>query len=265
MEKVIRYCQAKDLAPILNNERPMSSYKLKNLLIKLGMKEYRCERCGLSEWNKSPVPLELHHKDGNHYNNQLENLAIICPNCHAMEPNFCYKNKHIDVSIANILKLGQESSTYSEVARKLGVRGTGQTFYKIKKILNTNGIDYKEEAKIVREEKEVMATQEKTAKIYKKKTKYSSAEEAWAASCKATWPDDVTLEQLIWEKSTAQIGKLLGVSDNAVRRRCKSRGIPMPPVGWHRKREVGQKEYCDQIEHEMRVANRPIPTSKKFQ
>lgn len=38
-------------------------------LIEEGLKENKCEICGLSEWMGKPIPLELHHKDFNHYNN----------------------------------------------------------------------------------------------------------------------------------------------------------------------------------------------------
>ena len=39
-----------------------------------------------------PIPLELHHKDGNRYNNQLDNLMLLCPNCHALTENYRAKN-----------------------------------------------------------------------------------------------------------------------------------------------------------------------------
>lgn len=51
-------------------------------LIEDGIKEEKCERCGLSEWMGQPIPLELHHIDFNHYNNDLSNLQILCSNCH---------------------------------------------------------------------------------------------------------------------------------------------------------------------------------------
>lgn len=51
-------------------------------LIDDGIKEAKCERCTLSEWMGQPIPLELHHIDFNHYNNSLDNLQILCSNCH---------------------------------------------------------------------------------------------------------------------------------------------------------------------------------------
>ena len=49
-------------------------------------KEIKCEICGNTEWLGQPIPLELHHVDRNHYNNDLNNVKIICPNCHALQP-----------------------------------------------------------------------------------------------------------------------------------------------------------------------------------
>lgn len=64
----------------------VKSHILKQKLIRDGLKEEKCEICGLSEWLGQKIPLELHHVDGNHYNNELNNLQIVCPNCHALQP-----------------------------------------------------------------------------------------------------------------------------------------------------------------------------------
>lgn len=71
----------------LGTDKFITSHNLKLKLLKEGIKENKCERCGLTEWLGHPIPLELHHKDGNHYNNKLDNLEILCPNCHSLEPN----------------------------------------------------------------------------------------------------------------------------------------------------------------------------------
>ena len=42
-----------------------------------------CEKCGLSEWLGKPIPLEIHHLNGNNTDNRIENLQLLCPNCHA--------------------------------------------------------------------------------------------------------------------------------------------------------------------------------------
>lgn len=70
------------------------TYVLKLKLLKEGIKEAKCEICGLSEWMGQPIPLELHHKDCDHYNNELDNLQIICPNCHAQKEGNSGANIH---------------------------------------------------------------------------------------------------------------------------------------------------------------------------
>lgn len=50
----------------------------------LERREHKCEHCGLTQWQGRPIPLELHHEDGDTDNNTEENLRLICPNCHAL-------------------------------------------------------------------------------------------------------------------------------------------------------------------------------------
>ena len=70
----------------IETQTPITSFKLKEKLIRDGLKEERCELCGCVDWLGQKLPLELHHKDGNHFNNNLDNLQILCPNCHAIQP-----------------------------------------------------------------------------------------------------------------------------------------------------------------------------------
>ena len=67
----------------IENNLPISAPTLRKKLIEEGIKEKKCERCGITEWMGQDVPLELHHLDENHHNNKLENLVILCSNCHA--------------------------------------------------------------------------------------------------------------------------------------------------------------------------------------
>ena len=63
----------------------VKSHVLKIKLIRDGIKENKCEICGVSIWQGVQLPLELHHKDGNHFNNNFDNLQILCPNCHSIQ------------------------------------------------------------------------------------------------------------------------------------------------------------------------------------
>jgi len=69
------------------------SHKFKKRLIAEGLIQHKCECCGITEWNGKPAPIELDHIDGNRYNNRLENLRLLCPNCHAQTPPYRGRNK----------------------------------------------------------------------------------------------------------------------------------------------------------------------------
>ncbi len=77
----------------LVKDRHCSSHTLRLRLISERIKEARCEECGITEWNGLPAPLELEHVNGDHDDNRLENIKILCPNCHAQTETYRGKNK----------------------------------------------------------------------------------------------------------------------------------------------------------------------------
>ena len=76
------------LEKILIKDSEYNRTKLKTRLVKEGLKEYKCEYCGISEWNGKPLILQLHHINGIHNDNRLSNLQLLCPNCHSQTENF---------------------------------------------------------------------------------------------------------------------------------------------------------------------------------
>ena len=85
--------EGKKIEEILVENSTYQSYKLKKRLIAEGIKKSVCESCGQSEWLEQPIPLELHHINGNNSDNRLENLRLLCPNCHALTDSYRGKNK----------------------------------------------------------------------------------------------------------------------------------------------------------------------------
>ena len=83
----------KDLEEILKEDSNYQSFKLKNRLLKEGLKEHKCESCNNTEWLGEPISLELHHINGNPNDNRLENLQLLCPNCHSYTDTYRAKNK----------------------------------------------------------------------------------------------------------------------------------------------------------------------------
>lgn len=82
---------------ILSGKHPKyQTYKLKKRLIDEGYIDDKCSKCG---WNKKRhesdiyTNCELHHIDGNRHNHRLDNLEILCPNCHSLTQSFRARNK----------------------------------------------------------------------------------------------------------------------------------------------------------------------------
>lgn len=69
------------------------SFKLKQRLIKEKIKLHKCENCLQEKWLDNLIPLEIDHINGINTDNRLENIRLLCPNCHALTPNYRGKNK----------------------------------------------------------------------------------------------------------------------------------------------------------------------------
>lgn len=73
-----------------------ASSEIRKKLIKYKLVEHKCSECGCDPtWNKKILTLQLDHIDGNHSNNTLDNLRLLCPNCHSQASTFCGKNRSI--------------------------------------------------------------------------------------------------------------------------------------------------------------------------
>ena len=70
-----------------------NTHRLKTRLYKAGKLEPKCAECGLGEeWNGQPISLHLDHINGAHNDHRIENLRILCPNCHSQTDTYCGKN-----------------------------------------------------------------------------------------------------------------------------------------------------------------------------
>lgn len=78
----------KSLKEYSNGNILVKGPRLLKKLLEENLKERKCECCGRTEWNGQLIPLEVHHVDGNCLNNDIENLQLLCPNCHATTENY---------------------------------------------------------------------------------------------------------------------------------------------------------------------------------
>ena len=152
---------------LVENSSYTANSKLKDRLIKEGFKQNICEICGQKPFhNGKELVLQLHHINGNHQDNRLENLQILCPNCHSQTDNYARRN--IKKKQYFCKKCGTEISKGAQLCTKC----LGETHRKSNR------------------------------------------------------PSKEELLELIKTKSFCEIGRMFGVSDNAIRKWCKAEGLP---------------------------------------
>ena len=98
---VQRLQKTRDISDYLSNKVPMQSDKLKIRLINEGYLEPTCDICRRTYWVGEAIPLQLDHVNGNNDDNSLDNLRLLCPNCHAQTPQYRLKEEFKDSTYSN--------------------------------------------------------------------------------------------------------------------------------------------------------------------
>ncbi len=78
---------------LVENSTYRANSRLRIRLVAAGLLKAECAECGLTAWRGQPLPLHLDHVNGDHTDNRLENLRILCPNCHAITDTWCGRER----------------------------------------------------------------------------------------------------------------------------------------------------------------------------
>lgn len=200
-----------DLKDVLVENSYYQSHKLKLRLLKEGLKEYKCEKCGNTEWNGQKIPLELEHSNGINTDNRIENLKLLCPNCHAQTDYYRGRNKKSALSEMKVVEYRKFRETF----------------------LNGNPEPSPEE---IREGAETRHGKSKPIKeltkclfcgelVNYRKNKYCSSECYREHTSNKIPKVPAILDAFEKYKSFLQVGKHFNVSDNSVRKWCEKYGI----------------------------------------
>lgn len=74
---------------LIENSTFVNNTRMRDKLLTAGYFKEKCHMCGLYEWEGVLIPLQLHHKNGIRPDFRIENLDILCPNCHGLTGNWC--------------------------------------------------------------------------------------------------------------------------------------------------------------------------------
>lgn len=119
----------------------LNSGYIKAAIVKFKLKPLICEICRLSIWNEKPIVLELDHKNGNSRDNRIENLRLLCPNCHSQTPTF--RGRGINsgkkrVSDEDLLVALKEESSIRQALLRVGLAAKGGNYFRCKVLLKSS-------------------------------------------------------------------------------------------------------------------------------
>lgn len=204
---------------------------IKDRIIKDDLIPYECGECSLNEWNGKDISLHLDHIDGNNKNNLLSNLRFLCPNCHSQTETYCGKNnrlkygtKNQKITDDNLVNSMQKSKNPAEALRMVGLAGAGN-YKRVYRLADIYNIEHMKK----RTPTNFSFVCEGCNKEHFVTSKKESNQKYCSVECRRDNQVKIPIERILevmnetnWNYSAA--GKILGISDNGIRKRIKKNG-----------------------------------------
>lgn len=199
-EGAFRYT-TKDILSGLHENFKSSAFKKR--LIDEGYKINLCEICGQTDtWNNQPLTLQLDHINGRSFDNRLENLRILCPNCHSQTPTYGSKNRQkIERPLPEPKQPKPKQPRKDKPKQPSYCSKCGKTIHHNSRWCSVCSPSHREKGK---------------------------------------WPALEDLKKMVWETPMSQLAPLIGVSDVAIKKRCVRLGIQIPHVGYWAQKHAGK-------------------------
>lgn len=207
------------LAEKLVAGRPCTAGVLRKQLIREGVLADICAKCGIgNQWHGAPLVLHLDHISGDSLDNRLENLRILCPNCHSQTPTWAGRNAKHPKKIPRTCACGNSihahSSRCAGCAQKARQQRTNQG--ETRNILPTN----EDLMRLIKASSWLaVAVQFKVSRTTLRKILQGQRS---TEKREIIWPAVCDLQEEIAKSSYSAVARRLGVSDNAVRKRLKT-------------------------------------------
>lgn len=200
----------------------------------------KCECCGLTEWLGQPIKLQVHHIDGNRQNDNLDNLQILCPNCHAYTDNHSKNLKHHMLSDEEFVQYLKDNPTIHQALLKAGLSTAGANYKRARELVQKYSLSH------LYDKSDLYTTTpiEQTInycidcgkEISKNATRCTKCQTI--ASQVVERPPREEFKTMVRNTSFTALGKRFGVSDVAITKWCTAYNLP------NRKKDI--KQYSDE-------------------
>lgn len=175
---------------------------LKKRVLDAGLLAYECVECGISSWNGKEITLQLDHINGMNDDHRLENLQLLCPNCHSQTNTFAGRNKGAYTKIPSSENhcIDCNASIYKTSTRCNSCAGNARS---TSSTTRSKCVDCK-------------------AHISRKATRCKSCAASHTQDTKINWPSCEKLVRMVKNSNYSAVSRKLGVSDNAIRKRLRN-------------------------------------------